>query len=93
MPKKIFLGAIPGGLVAFIGGWISWTMLPWHDATFRSFTDGDAVTVAIKANAPNTGVYLLPSMPPDSSTAIPEQQQVAQDAWAKRYAEGPSGIS
>lgn len=92
MPKKIFLGAILGGLVAFIWGWISWTMLPWHDATFRSFTDGDAITAAIKANAPNTGVYLLPNMPPDSATATPEQKQAAHDAWAKRYAEGPSGI-
>lgn len=79
-------------MVAFIWGWISWAALPWHDATFHSFKDGDAATAAIKANAPNTGVYLLPSLPPDSATVTAEQRQAAHEEWSKRYAEGPSGI-
>jgi hypothetical protein len=56
--KHLVLATLAGGLALF--GWetISNTALPWHTATMRSFTDSNAVVQAIKANAPENGVFV-----------------------------------
>ena len=56
--KYLALATLAGGLALF--GWetISNTALPWHMATMRAFTDSNAVVQAIKANAPQNGVYV-----------------------------------
>lgn len=55
---------ILGGIVLFIWGFISWTMLPWHTMSMHNFKSDVAVTQAIQANAPESGIYVLPSMHP-----------------------------
>ncbi len=37
MLKSLVLGAILGGLTAFIWSFISWSVLPWHEKQLRSF--------------------------------------------------------
>jgi hypothetical protein len=56
--KHLVLAAFAGGLTLF--GWetLSNTAIPWHDATIRAFTDSNAVVQAVKANAPQNGVYV-----------------------------------
>jgi hypothetical protein len=56
--KHFVITALAGGMALF--GWetISNTAIPWHDATIRAFTDSNAVVQAIKANAPQNGVYV-----------------------------------
>ncbi len=61
--KKLVLATILGGLVAFLWGAISWMVLPWHHKILQTFTNEDAVVAAIRSNAPQPGVYLLPNAP------------------------------
>ncbi len=56
--KKILLSTLLGGLISFAWGFASWSLLNWHP--ILSFTNEDAVTAAIRANAPKSGNYLLP---------------------------------
>ncbi len=62
MDKKILKCAIVGGLVVFIWGLISWMVLPWHSNTFKQFQNENEVYEAIRDNASESGVYILPNM-------------------------------
>ena len=59
-PMTPLLAAILGGIVLFAWSSISWMALPWHMATLHSFRDDKAVMDAIKANAPQSGIYVMP---------------------------------
>lgn len=82
--KNLFLASILGGLAYFIWGAISWMVLPWH--TFESFTNEDAVAVAVKANAPTGGVYLLPNVPSETGK---DEKAEKEKAAAERMKQGP----
>ena len=47
-------------IIFFAWGFISWTVLPWHDMVANEFTNESEVAEVIKANAPKAGVYYLP---------------------------------
>ena len=59
MLKKLILGAVLGGAVAFGWGAVSWMVLPWHATTLKTFTDEAAVARVVRQNAPEPGMYLL----------------------------------
>lgn len=62
MFSKILLGGIVGAIILFAWGMFSWMYLPWHMRTLNNFKDETAVSQAISANAPQSGIYVLPSM-------------------------------
>ncbi|MBT8044192.1 MAG: hypothetical protein KJO79_04505 [Verrucomicrobiae bacterium] len=67
--KRIILATIAGAIVAFLWGFVSWSILPWHKPD--TFTNDEAVAKVIKENAPSHGLYMLPAsgaMGPDTVT-------------------------
>ena len=60
MIKKLFLGAVSGGLIVFMWSAVSWMALPWHKLTMEKFMNEAAVSEFMVQNAPKQGVYLLP---------------------------------
>ena len=58
--KKNLLLSIAAGLVLFVWGFISWTVLPWHNMVANKFANEAAVSQALKENSPQKGVYYLP---------------------------------
>lgn len=56
--KHLLLAALAGALTLF--GWetISNAALPWHRATMRTFADSPAAVQAIRAHAPENGLYV-----------------------------------
>lgn len=60
MGKGLWKGTLYGGIVAFVWLWISWMFIPWHNATINKFENPQAVADVITANAPKSGVYMLP---------------------------------
>ena len=58
--KKCIIGGIVAGVVLFIWSAVSWMLLPWHMTTINKFEDITAVSQIIKANAPKSGVYVMP---------------------------------
>ena len=81
MSKQLILGTVLGGIVLFVWGAIAWMFIPWPGQPLRAFTNEDAVTQAIVANASQSGNYLLPNGEAKGLTA--EQQQKAMEKMAK----------
>jgi hypothetical protein len=77
--KPLLLSSVLGALVAFVWGFISWTVLPWHKTL--SFTNDAEVAEVVGKNAPEHGVYLLPGEK--------GRDQAAMADWQKRAATGP----
>lgn len=63
--KQKLLPSLVAGVVLFIWGFISWTVLPWHDAVANKFVDEVVVSQILKDNSPQSGVYYLPFSPED----------------------------
>lgn len=73
MAKPLIKGALLGGILLFLWGFISWTLLPWHTATMKRFSDEAGVVATLQANAPRSGVYVFPTegATPEQMTAGP----------------------
>lgn len=56
-------GAVIGGSIAFAWSALSWTVLPFHDKTTKTFSDPAPVVHALEAQAPGSGVYLVANDP------------------------------
>lgn len=59
MKKRIFYATLLGAVIAFIWGFVSWALLPWHKPlTFKNSTE---MVDAILENTSEHGMYMLPS--------------------------------
>lgn len=65
---KIIIGGIVGAVIAFIWQFVSWAVLPWHDATIHQFKNQECVAKVIKENAPVSGIYVYPHYKSDAGT-------------------------
>ncbi len=83
MTKNLALGAILGGLVAFLWGAVSWMALPWHESTLRVFKDENAVARALVDNASGSGVYILPSGGHQPGMTKEQKKEAETAAWEK----------
>lgn len=57
--KRLLLGGL-AGLVLFVWGFVSHTMLPFHDRVFNGFADEAAVTEVLAEQGAERGIYHLP---------------------------------
>ena len=58
--KNCILAVVLSAVVLFVWGFISWTILPWHNAVANKFADESAVAAVLKENASSAGMYYLP---------------------------------
>jgi hypothetical protein len=68
---KNIIAATVAGLVMFFWGFVSWTVLPWHNTDVHSFVDEAAVMQVIVDNAPASGIYYMPSDDADFAEGKP----------------------
>lgn len=76
---KILAGALLTAVVVFAWEALSWNVLGWHENSYRSFRNEDAVAEVIKANVTSGhGIYRLPAMdePPEVATPDEKKQHV-----------------
>jgi hypothetical protein len=86
--KPLLLGAILGGITAFLWSFISWSVLPWHLKQLHSFQNEDEVTAVISSHAPQSGNYLLPTGPPQEGLTA-DQKKAADEIRMQKMARGP----
>ncbi|HJZ78858.1 MAG TPA: hypothetical protein VKD91_00890 [Pyrinomonadaceae bacterium] len=89
MIKQLTLGAVLGAVVLFGWSFVAWTFVPWPGEPLRSFTNDEAIVAAIKANAPRSGNYLLPSEVKRTAGMTDEQFQKASQDSMNRMMQGP----
>jgi hypothetical protein len=88
MWKSLLLGAILGGLAAFIWSSISWELLGWHEKPMLAFQNEDDVATVIQLHTTQSGVYLLPGGPRiEGMTA--DQKKAAQTTLVAKMQKGP----
>jgi hypothetical protein len=88
MTKSLLLGAILGGIVAFLWSFVSWSMLPWHESGIASFQDEDAFGRAVLEHTTGSGLYGYPGNPPTVGMTK-EQKKAAETATFEKMKKGP----
>ena len=83
MVQRIMKCGLIGGLILFVWGAVSWTILPWQKGQMKSFSDESEVRSAIMDNAKGSGLYVLPNLHKYGNNA----EEIA--AAKARMAEGP----
>ena len=56
--KRFFIGTLAGACTLFAWETVSNTAIPWHEPTYAAFQDSNAVIQAIRAGAPQNGMYV-----------------------------------
>lgn len=84
---RLIIAGILGGIVMFIWGALSHTVLQIGDAGVRALPNEEAVISALKTNITEPGFYFFPGM--DMQHQLTEEQQAA---FAEKYKAGPNGI-
>ncbi len=82
---KVILAIILGAIVSSCWNFLSWGPLQLHQGAVSEFTDTDAVADVLVANAPEHGVYYIPSRADMGGDPDP----ASHAAWEKDYARGP----
>jgi len=88
MLKSLVLGAILGGITAFLWSFISWSFLPWHLIQYRSFQNEDEVSALVSSHTPESGIYLLPMGSPQQGMNA-EQKKAAVEIRTQKMQKGP----
>ena len=83
------MGALIGGIIASIWGFISWKVLPWHDWAFQSFRNQEFVAWVLKENTKKDGTYLIPHFQQEEALWASQEQGVKSDLKKKSQREGP----
>ena len=88
MARSLLLGALLGGVTAFVWSFLSYGVLPWHLNQYHSFQNEDDVSALVSSHAPEPGIYLLP-MGPSQRGLNAEQKKAAVEIRTQKIQKGP----
>ena len=88
MTNKLLVSLL-AGFVAFAWSAFSWMALPFHNKTLNKFSNEDVVEMALKMNAPQKGIYVLPLGDHHDADLSKEQKEAAFKAAQEKMKEGP----
>jgi len=83
---RILIASVVGGVLLFLWGFVAHMLLPFSEKALRPVPNEAAVIESLRGNISGDGVYWVPYI--DMKTATPEAQQ----AYADKVANGPSGL-
>lgn len=89
MIRSLVLGAVLGGLVAFVWSAVSWMLLPWHDASMKAFADEAVVAQVLLEQTPSGGMFMLPGLPAGYERMSDAEKQAVGAAIAQKKSDGP----
>jgi len=87
--EKTIAGGGLGGLAVFGWGSVSWMALPWHERALHGFADEAQMAQTVLANAPASGVYVLPYVPMSKNNTHPDITERAMQDAQERRRQGP----
>ncbi|MFK8069214.1 MAG: hypothetical protein AB8D52_13350 [Gammaproteobacteria bacterium] len=77
---KVLIAAILGGAISFAWTSASWMFLPWHQQTIKQFDNEQVIVKALKSQAEEDGIYLLPKI--DQNSSKPMQTIASTETFA-----------
>jgi hypothetical protein len=84
MMQKLIKGAVLGGVILFIWGFVAWMVLPWNKMHMMKFKNEQKVAQAVMDGAPTSGIYVLPNymdMPKHSKERAVGEQEMRQGPY------------
>lgn len=90
--KQTLLGALAGGVVLFVWGFLAWAVLPLHNSSFRSLPNEDAIIPVLRSSIATDGLYYFPGMPEETAGTTDDQKKANMEAWANKHKQGPVGM-
>jgi hypothetical protein len=88
MDLNLLWAALAGGAALFVWGFVSWMLLPWHNAAYSAVADEDDLARAIAKNAPVSGIYGIPA-PGCGKGGPPEERKATMEKAMARMKSGP----
>lgn len=88
--RQFLLGGLVGGILLFVWGAVSWTVLPFSISSLHRVSGEDALLGAMKASMGAKGVYYLPAMPPKSG--VPANDEQMQKQYNEKLKAGPTAL-
>jgi hypothetical protein len=85
--RKVLIAGVLGGIVGFVWGAVSHTVLPLGEAGVDTIPDEELVLAAMQVRLSSGGFYIFPGEGHDASPKSPEHA-----AWEERYRKGPRGV-
>lgn len=82
--KKAILGVLAASVVYFVWGWLSWTVLPWHDGVIKTLPEEQLILDTLKIVVPKEGFYVFPGEQPGA--------EMGSEAHREKYRSGPIGV-
>ena len=73
--KKLFIGALVGGIIVFAWQALSWSVLNLHDAEYKQAPNQDAIKEFLSKNLPGEGQYMIPRANENASAKEMEELQ------------------
>ena len=83
--KRTVAGVLLGAVAYFVWGALSWTVIPWHNATVKPLPQELLITDTMKTVIKESGFYVFPG--PDAVASGDE----AKAKWMERLRRGPVG--
>jgi hypothetical protein len=84
---RILIAGLVGGIVMFVWGAVSHTVLGVGESAFKPVPNEVSVVSNLKANIPEAGMYVLPGIDMTRPQSAEEEAE-----WAAKYKEGPNAI-
>lgn len=91
MAVRVVGGAFVGALIAFMWGFVFWTVLPFSDQAITRVADEGALAESLRAHVGPSGAYALP-MPEHREGMNEAEQRAALDIWKGKHEMGPVAL-
>ena len=89
--KRVLIGALVGGTILFVWGFVSWVVLHWHKTSGFALPNEPRVVAALEESGVRQGVYWVPGAERRRG-ATPEERDRALEDWKRRHQEGPRAL-
>lgn len=87
---KLILGSLLAAAAVFFWGFLSWTVLGWHENGMHGFQDESAMTEVIKKNVDSGhAIYMLPWMGHGLKAETAEEKKAREEKFNKAITDGP----
>jgi hypothetical protein len=81
---QLWLPILVSSVLIFVASSLIHMVIRWHKADYRRLANEDAVRAAIRAGAPEAGIYVLPF--------CSEMKDANDPAMVQKFVEGPNGM-
>ncbi|GIK19783.1 MAG: hypothetical protein DYG93_09215 [Leptolyngbya sp. PLA2] len=91
MAVRVVGGALVGAVVAFMWGFVFWTVLPFSDQAITRVADEGALSESLRQHVGASGAYALP-YPDHHEGMTAEQKKMADTIWKGKHEMGPVAL-